>query len=151
MRKLIQGIVFAAAMTMATSALAASAMVTTDLNLRTGPGTRYARILAMPGGAIVDVRGCTRGYRWCRVYWRGYEGWAASNYLARRTGGGGFDNYAASIGVPIIAGAIIGGVIAQGFDHHDHYYHRRHYRHYDGRRYHRNWRHHRRDGYWPKR
>ena len=121
-------------MTMATSAFAASALVTTDLNLRTGPGTRYARIAAMPGGSIVDVRGCIRGYSWCRVDWNGYDGWAASSYLARRSGGGSFDNYAASIGVPLIAGAVIGGVIGSGFDYdHDHYYyhHRRYDRHYD--------------------
>ena len=130
MKRIIQGMAFATAMTLATSAFAASAMVTTDLNLRTGPGTNYGRIAAMPGGAIVDVRGCTRGYSWCRVYWNGYEGWAASSYLARQTGGGSFDNYAASVGVPIIAGAIIGGVIANGFNDNDRYYYRHHRRYY---------------------
>ena len=139
MKRIIQGMAFATAMTLASSAFAASAMVTTDLNLRTGPGTNYGRIAAMPGGAIVDVRGCTRGYSWCRVYWNGYEGWAASSYLARQTGGGSFDNYAASVGVPIIAGAIIGGVIANGYNDNNRYYyrhHRRYYRH-DNPRYYR--------------
>lgn len=131
MKAIIRGLAIATAMTTATSALAAPAMVTTDLNLRTGPGTGYGRITAMPGGSVVDVRGCTRGYSWCRVNWNGYDGWASSHYLAWRSGRP-FDNYAASIGIPLIAGAIIGGVIANGFeDHHHRYYYRHHYpRHY---------------------
>ncbi len=153
MKKIIRGVAVAISLAMATtSAYAASAMVTTDLNLRAGPGTGYARIAAMPGGSIVDVRGCTRGYSWCRVYWRGYEGWAASSYLARRSGGGSFDNYAASIGIPLIAGAIIGGVVGNSFHHRDRYRHYRHDRYYrDHRRdYRHDYRHYGRDGRYRK-
>jgi len=109
------------------AALATPALVTTDLNLRTGPGTGYARITAMPDGAIVDVSGCVRGYDWCRVNWAGYDGWASSHYLAFRTGeyvGRPYSTYAATIGIPLIAGAVIGGVI---FDDDDDYYYDRHH------------------------
>lgn len=124
MKALLRSIAFAAGLFAATSALAASALVTTDLNLRTGPGTRYARITAMPAGAIVDVRGCTAGYNWCRVNWRGYDGWASARYLAHQTGGysgRSYSNYGAAIGIPLIAGVIIGGAIYDD-DHYDRRY-----------------------------
>lgn len=154
MKRILQGIAFATAMVTAGSAFAASAMVTADLNIRTGPSTHYRVITAIPDRSLVDVRGCTRGYGWCRVEWNGYQGWAASSYLARRTGGS-FSSNAASIGVPLIAGAVIGGVIADGFGHHHSYrhhgyrhHHRRGWRHHWQRRHyrhghHHHWRHHR--------
>lgn len=151
MKKLLQGAVFATAMLTASAAFAASALVTTDLNLRTGPGTGYATITSMPNGALVDVRGCTRGYSWCRVNWRGYDGWASANYLAQSTGaydGRAYSSYGAEIGIPLIAGAVIGAAILGNNDH-DHYYRhysRRHYRHVRDRDH--NWR---RDSHWTGR
>ena len=38
--------------------VASAAVVTRDLNLRSGPGTRYAIIATMPAGAYVDLLGC---------------------------------------------------------------------------------------------
>jgi uncharacterized protein YraI len=67
MNRILQCATFATAMLVASSAFARPALVTTDLNLRRGPGTGYRVITAMPNGAIVDVHGCVRGYRWCRV------------------------------------------------------------------------------------
>ena len=63
---------------------AGAATVTNDLNLRTGPGTGYRVITAMPAGAYVDVLNC--GGAWCRVDWRGTVGYASASYLA----GGGY-------------------------------------------------------------
>jgi len=60
-------------------AAAAPAVVTGDLNLRSGPGTGYGVIDTMPAGATVNVRGC-RG-SWCRVGWGGVTGWASASYL----------------------------------------------------------------------
>lgn len=121
------------------AAFATPALVTTDLNLRTGPGTGYGRITAMPDGAIVDVTGCVRGYNWCRVNWAGYDGWASSNYLAFRSGryvGRPYSGYAATIGIPLVAGAVIGGVI---FNDDDDGYRRHpsHWRHHEWRSDHR--------------
>lgn len=144
MKKLLQGIAFATAMLTASAAFAATALVTTDLNLRTGPGTGYRTITSMPDGALVDVRGCTRGYGWCRVNYRGYDGWASAGYLAQNTGnyeGRSYSGYGAEIGIPLIAGAVIGAAIL-GNDHDDDYYRHRHYRHSRG--------HDRHDGDWRR-
>ncbi|WP_181407992.1 SH3 domain-containing protein [Pararhizobium mangrovi] len=139
MKMLMKAVAFATAMLTASSAFAASALVTNDLNLRTGPGTGYARIAAMPNGAIVDVVGCTRGYNWCRVHWRGRDGWASSHYLAQREGQyrrRAYSNYGAEIGIPLIAGAVIGGALIGGDHHHyRHYRHDRHHGRYDRRHY----------------
>ena len=97
------------------TAAAATALVTRDLNLRPSPSTRYAPVTVLPAGAIVTVSGCVRSYRWCRVYWRGHDGWASASYLAIREAGyrGYYDDYASSIGVPVIAGVVIGSIIHQ--------------------------------------
>ena len=63
--------------------IAQAATVTNDLNLRSGPGTRYGVVDTMPAGADVDVIGC--GGAWCRVNWQGRVGYASSSYLS---GGG---------------------------------------------------------------
>lgn len=100
-----------------TAVQAANAIVTTNLNLRTGPGTRYPSLGSVPNRAGVDVRGCTAGYNWCQVGYRGVYGWASSRYLATLVDSRGgysnnFGNSAASIGIPLIAGALIGSAIA---------------------------------------
>jgi uncharacterized protein YraI len=59
------------------AAYAAPAVVTTDLNLRDGEGTRYPVVDVMPEGSVVDVTGCGDG--WCYV--RDYGGYASANYL----------------------------------------------------------------------
>lgn len=64
-------------------AAAAPARTTADLNLRSGPGTQYRVIAAMPRGSLVDVIRCVE--RWCQVSYRGRVGWASSRYL--REGG----------------------------------------------------------------
>ncbi|TPW26695.1 SH3 domain-containing protein [Pararhizobium mangrovi] len=122
------------------AASAAPAMVTTSLNLRSGPGTGYRVETAMPNGAIVNVVGCTRGYNWCRVRWNGHDGWASSNYLASRQAHHRGQRYArsgAAIGIPLIAGAVIGSVLTNhNHDSHHHDYrgdHRRDRGHHSNR------------------
>lgn len=90
----------------ATASAATSAIVTADLNIRTGPGTGYQRFGTIPYGSHVTVIGCLSGYSWCDVSWAGERGWVSSNYLAYRVDG--YDprpisSVAVSIGVPIIA------------------------------------------------
>lgn len=76
-----------------TSGAASAAVVTTDLNLRSGPGTDYPIINAMPAGSQVRVFNCTGS--WCRVGWQGERGWASSSYLSGGRGYAAGDYYAA--------------------------------------------------------
>ncbi|HWM81487.1 MAG TPA: SH3 domain-containing protein [Pseudolabrys sp.] len=57
-----------------------AAIVQSDLNLRSGPGTAYRVISVMPAGADVDVLGCSGS--WCRIAWGAAEGYASASYLA---------------------------------------------------------------------
>lgn len=61
------------------AAAAVPAVVQTDLNLRSGPGPRYAAVAALPAGATVDVGGCTGS--WCVVNFEGAQGYANRAYL----------------------------------------------------------------------
>lgn len=134
MKTLLKAAAFAVGLLGATSAMAASALVTTDLNVRTGPSTRYPAIGVLPNGAIVDVVGCTAGYSWCRVNYGGLDGWASASYLAQESGryaGSDFGNVAATIGIPLIAGVIIGNAL----DDDDDYWRHRHWRDRDHWRY----------------
>ena len=79
----------AAGALMLSAGIASAATVTNDLNLRSGPGTRYGVIDTMPAGAYVNVIGC--GGSWCRVDWHGRVGYASASYL-----GGGRGAYAAA-------------------------------------------------------
>jgi uncharacterized protein YraI len=62
---------------------AEAAYVTGSVNLRTGPGTQYARITTIPAGARVNVSGCSS---WCAVNYRGIRGYVSASYVS---GGGG--------------------------------------------------------------
>src|SRR5437868_3019556 len=64
-------------------ASAAPGVAQNDLNMRSGPGTNYPVVAAIPAGATVDVQGCTGS--WCQVNFGGTSGFASANYLS--TGG----------------------------------------------------------------
>lgn len=93
------------------AASARPAVVTTDLNVRSGPGTGYPVISSIPTGASVNVGRCTGS--WCQVG----GGWASARYLA--FGGGGtrvvvqpeyYDGYygGGGLGVGLAAGYAAG-------------------------------------------
>ncbi|MDX2317368.1 MAG: SH3 domain-containing protein [Hyphomicrobiaceae bacterium] len=63
-------------------ASAREAETASALSLREGPGTNYARLLTMPAGARVRVKGCRAG--WCAVNWDGYAGYASQRGLVVR-------------------------------------------------------------------
>ncbi|MBN9046962.1 MAG: SH3 domain-containing protein [Rhizobiales bacterium] len=128
MKLILKAAIVAAGVLAAGAAQAANAISTTNLNLRTGPSTRYATMGAIPGGAPVTVHGCTSGYGWCRVSYGGAYGWASSRYLAIREGRyrGDFGRNAAMIGIPLIAGIAIGSALDGGYRGHHRYWHHRH-------------------------
>ncbi|MDX8543432.1 SH3 domain-containing protein [Mesorhizobium sp. VK25A] len=106
----------------ATVAHAANAIVTTNVNLRSGPGTNYSVLTAVPNGSSVSVEGCTDGYGWCRVGYGQRSGWASSQFLAfHDRPGSNFGTAAAGIGIPLIAGMVIGSAL---HDNHRHHWHR---------------------------
>lgn len=49
-----------------------------DIQVRTGPGSRYASIGVLPNGAEVTLERCTRSGSWCLV---SQSGWVNASYL----------------------------------------------------------------------
>lgn len=79
-----------AAITLLTTlaASAAPGVATGNVNVRTGPGTGYAKVGVLPAGEYVDVKQCQGS--WCFVdRASGTDGWVSKNYLAPADGGGG--------------------------------------------------------------
>ncbi|MGH6671659.1 MAG: SH3 domain-containing protein [Xanthobacteraceae bacterium] len=76
---------FATALVMlsAASAAAAPGVVNTTVNLRQGPGTNTPVIGKIPGGAPVNVAGCSG--EWCQVTFAGKAGYVIGTVL--RAGG----------------------------------------------------------------
>ena len=56
------------------------AYTTADVNMREGPGSRYAVITVIPAGELVYVHECPSN--WCDVAWNGYRGYVYSRYLS---------------------------------------------------------------------
>ena len=87
-RKLIaSGLATLAVLATTAAASAAPAFATSNVNVRSGPGTGYGIVDALRRGEQVDVQYC-RG-SWCFVQKRGPDGWVSANYLSS---GGGWDD-----------------------------------------------------------
>lgn len=80
---------------------AANLFTTTNVNLRSGPGTAHGKTAVIPAGQIVSLRGCVSGYAWCRVDWSGERGWVYTKTLTRPRLDGRFRDYAEGLGVPL--------------------------------------------------
>tara|TARA_R110002020_G_scaffold57341_14_gene157961 strand:+ start:861 stop:1520 length:660 start_codon:yes stop_codon:yes gene_type:complete len=66
------------------AANAAPGTVTSNVNVRSGPGTNYGVVATARRGERVDVQQCEGS--WCYIQSRGADGWVSSNYLS--AGGG---------------------------------------------------------------
>jgi uncharacterized protein YraI len=55
------------------------ALATTNVNMRSGPGTDTAIVTTIPGGSTVRVSGCNG--EWCAVTWNGRSGFAIARSL----------------------------------------------------------------------
>lgn len=62
------------------AASAAPAYATSNVNVRSGPGTGYAAIDVLSRGEYVDVQYCQGS--WCFIEQAGPNGWVSSNYLS---------------------------------------------------------------------
>lgn len=58
-----------------------AATVSTDLNVRSGPGVQHPVIGAIATGDDVSVIGCIDSANWCQVTSGALEGWAYGDYL----------------------------------------------------------------------
>jgi uncharacterized protein YraI len=78
---------------------------TTALNLRAGPGPEQPIIGGIPARRTAQILGCVEGSLWCQVVYRGQQGWAYSQYMSLRAGGGTIvvREPANVTGVPVIA------------------------------------------------
>jgi uncharacterized protein YraI len=57
-------------------------LVTGDIPVRSGPGTRYDTIGTLRDGSRVHLAECTRGSNWCLVLVDGEQvGWARGSFL----------------------------------------------------------------------
>jgi uncharacterized protein YraI len=82
----LAGIAIAILPPTATPAAAEPAVVSaTSLNLRAGPGGAERVLARMPQGARVTVSNC--GPEWCRIRYRGLNGYAAIDHLDLSSGG----------------------------------------------------------------
>lgn len=60
---------------------AAPAYSTANVNMRSGPSTRYPAVIVIPYGARVEIQGCMQSANWCDVSFAGYRGWVSGTYL----------------------------------------------------------------------
>jgi uncharacterized protein YraI len=127
MNKLVKlpafALVATALLTGAAWAQAVTAMATTDLNIRVGPGPQYQAVGVIAAGDSVNVLGCLEASRWCQVDHNGSVGWSYSAYLSADVSGQAIiiaDAPAATLTVPVVtfdasqgvqaaAGATVGG------------------------------------------
>ena len=72
------------------AAWAAPGTATSNVNVRSGPGTGYAVVDTLRRGEQVDVQRCQGS--WCYIVKRGSDGWVSANYLSRSGGGWQDDN-----------------------------------------------------------
>ena len=63
------------------AAMAAPAIATTAVNLRQGPGTNYPIVAKIPGGATIDVAGCSG--QWCQAAFGGRTGYVIVTALGQ--------------------------------------------------------------------
>jgi uncharacterized protein YraI len=64
-----------------------AAVVTTDLNVRAGPGPQHQVVGVIGAGQSVQLDGCMQGSKWCVVAFEGGQGWVYSDYLTSDFGG----------------------------------------------------------------
>ena len=105
-----------------------SAMATTDLNVRSGPGPNYEVVGVIDAEGSVDIQRCVADESWCEVSYDGTTGWAYSDYLTatveaeptvvannyetleiERVERGNLGNIGVGAGTGAIAGALLGG------------------------------------------
>ncbi|OAP40733.1 peptide-binding protein [Sinorhizobium glycinis] len=60
---------------------AAEGFATANVNMRSGPSTRYPAVTIIPVGESVEIHGCLADRPWCDVSFYGGRGWVAGQYV----------------------------------------------------------------------
>lgn len=94
-----------ASLALPAAAVAQTAIVTTDLNVRAGPSTEFPVVAMLPEDSRVRVHGCITDYDWCDVSWDGERGWVNGDYLQHRYRDRDVvvSEYGSELDVPIVA------------------------------------------------
>ncbi len=81
MKSIVKSSLAAAAILLGASVVAEArpVLVTSDLNVRTGPGTQNPSIGVIPGGSTAEVGRCYSG--WCEIAWGNLRGFSSQAYL----------------------------------------------------------------------
>lgn len=87
------------------AAQAAEGFATANVNMRSGPSTRYPAVTVIPVGTPVEIHGCLSDTPWCDVSFYSGRGWVAgryvqANYQSRRVYVE--PDYYGALGVPIV-------------------------------------------------
>lgn len=113
MKKIMIASAAAALMTVSGAAIAQERVyASTDLNVRSGPGTNYGVVGNIGASQSARVQDCSG--RWCRISYAGGEGWVSSSYLIEGEGqrrGGSNAGTTTGVATGVIGGALIGGPI----------------------------------------
>lgn len=114
----------------ASDAVAAPGYANNELKVRAGPHSDYPVVSRIADNRLLDIRGCTDGWKWCEVSTRGVRGWVPADqlrvvYQDRRVQ---LKNYGERLNVPVV-----------GFERKD--YWRQNYRDRDFYRNEANWNH----------
>ncbi|WP_438753653.1 SH3 domain-containing protein [Pararhizobium sp. O133] len=81
MKALALGAIAALASLVPATAWAVEGFATANVNMRSGPSTRYPAVTVIPVGTSVEIHGCLSDVPWCDVSFYNGRGWVAGRYV----------------------------------------------------------------------
>lgn len=89
----------------AVASAASSGIATANVNMRSGPSTRYPAVVVIPAGAPITINGCLNTVNWCDVTFARGRGWVSGTYIQagyRQNRVYVAPNYYRSLGIPTV-------------------------------------------------
>lgn len=80
-KSILSGIALAATLLTPVAASAAEGFATANVNMRSGPSTRYPAVVVIPVGAPIEIHGCLADANWCDVSFARGRGWVSGTYV----------------------------------------------------------------------
>jgi uncharacterized protein YraI len=80
-KSILTGMTLAATLLAPVAASAAEGFATANVNMRSGPSTRYPAVVVIPVGAPVEIHGCLADANWCDVSFARGRGWVSGTYV----------------------------------------------------------------------